>query len=270
MWLTRRSKAWVGGAVVTCLLTPVALAAGTTEDAAQGLPPVVDLGGAGEEAASPAAPSPSREALADLLQQLEALQTALRNLRGQVEVQGNEIERLKARQRELLADLDRRVSELERRAGTAPAVPVAAPADAAVVPAAPVTVTSAQEQQDYDAAFGLLKQGFYDRAAKGFHDFIVKYPQSALRDNAQYWQGQAYYVVRNFHQALDEFAKVAGAHPKSEKAPDALLKIGYSYYELGDWAKARENLNQVISRYPGTAAAKSAEQRIAKMKKEGR
>lgn len=251
--------------MATCLLMPVALAAGTTEDTPRGLPPVVELG-VGE---APAAPSPSREALADLLQQLDALQTALRNLRGQVEVQTNEIERLKARQRELLADLDRRVSELERRAGAAPAAPVAASAEAAVVPAPAATATSAQEQQDYDAAFGLMKQGFYDRAAKGFHDFIVKYPQSALRDNAQYWLGEAYYVVRNFRQALAEFAKVAGDHPKSEKAPDALMKIGYSYYELGDWVKARENLNQVITRYPGTSAAKSAELRIAKMKKEG-
>lgn len=251
--------------MVTCLLMPAALAAGTTEDTPRGLPPVVDLG-AGE--AAPAVPSPTREALADLLQQLDALQREVRKLRGQVEVQANEIERLKARQRDVLADLDRRVSELEHRTAAPAATPVA-PAGAAVVPATAATAVSAQEQQDYDAAFGLLKQGFYERAAKGFQDFIVKYPQSALRDNAQYWLGQAYYVVRNFRQALDEFAKVAGDNPKHEKAPDALLKIGYCYYELGDWAKASKNLNQVITRYPGTSAAGSAALRIAKMKKEG-
>jgi tol-pal system protein YbgF len=248
--------------MATWLLMPAAFAAGTTEDAPTGLPPVVELG-VGE---APATPSPSREAVADLLQQLDALQTALRSLRGQVEIQANEIERLKARQRELLADLDRRVSELEHHAGAAPAG--AAPAEAAV-PAPAATATSAQEQQDYDAAFGLMKQGYYDRAAKGFHEFLVKYPQSALHDNAEYWLGEAYYVVRKFRPALDEFVKVAGDHPKSEKAPDALLKIGYSYYELGNWAKARENLNLVIARYPGTPAAKSAGLRIAKMKKEG-
>jgi TolA-binding protein len=52
--------------------------------------------------------------------------------------------------------------------------------------------------------------------------------------------------------------------------PDAMLKTGYSHYDLGEWAKARESLNQVIARYPGTPAAKSAEQRLAKMKKEKR
>lgn len=249
--------------MASCLLTPVALVAGTTEDTHPGLPPVVELGTGEAPAAS------SHEALADLLQQLDALQSALRNLRGQVEVQANEIERLKGRQREALADFDRRVSELERRASGAPAAPVASSAEAPVVLAPAATATSAQEQKDYDAAFGLMKQGNYDRAAKGFHEFIVKYPQSSLRDNAHYWLGEAYYVARNYHQSLDEFSKVAGDNSKSEKAPDALLKIGYSYYELGNWAKARENLNHVITRYPRTSTAKSAELRIAKMKKEG-
>jgi len=256
MRLPRRFSAWVGGALLTVLLTPAAPVAGAPEGSRPGLPPVVELGVGG----TPASSSPSREALTDLLQQLETLQTEVRNLRGQVEVQANEIERLKARQRELLADIDRRVSELERR-GTAAPAPVA-PGSAAA--------SSAQEQQDYDAAFNLMKQGFYERAAKGFRDFIAKYPQSALRDNARYWLGKAYYAARNFRQALEEFGKLMSDHPKSPKVPDAMLETGYSHYELGEWTKARASLNQVMARYPGTPAAKSAEQRLAKMKKEKR
>jgi tol-pal system protein YbgF len=214
------------------------------------------------------APDPSRETLADLLLQVDTMQNELRKLRGQVEVQANEIERLKTRQRELIADIDRRVQELERRRGAAAPIE-ATTAGSASAPAPTVNAANAvQEQQDYDAAFGLLKQGFYERAAKGFRDFIAKYPQSNLRDNAQYWLGESYYVVRNFRQAAEEFSKVVKDHPKSPKAPDAMLKSGYSHYELGEWAKARESLSQVTALYPGTTAAKSAEQRLAKMKKE--
>ena len=263
MRLPRRFSAWGGGALLTVLLTPAAPVAGAAEGSRPNLPPVVELGVGG----TPASPAPSREALADLLQQLETLQTEVRNLRGQVEVQANEIERLKARQRELLADIDRRVSELERR-GTAAPSPEASTAPVAPGSAAPAS--SAQEQQDYDAAFNLMKQGFYERAAKGFREFIAKYPQSALRDNARYWLGEAYYVARHFRQALEEFGKLMSDHPKSPKVPDAMLKTGYCHYELGEWTKARESLNQVMARYPGTPAAKSAEQRLAKMKKEKR
>lgn len=254
MQSSRRFSAWAGGTWVTGLLAAMALAVSAAD-----LPPVVELG----VGPSPAAPSASHEALADLLQQLETLQAEVRNLRGQVEVQGNEIERLKSRQRELLADIDRRVSEIEHRG--AGASTEASQASAAPAPSA---ADSAAEQQAYDAAFTLMKQGFYERAAKGFRDFIAKYPQSVWIDNAHYWQGEAYYVARNYRQSLEAFGKVVSNYPKSPKAPDAALKIGYSHYELSEWAKARESLNQVIARYPNTPAAKAAEQRLAKMKKE--
>jgi tol-pal system protein YbgF len=251
--LAPRLNMWIAAALLAAVFTSPAQAA----QEARGLPPVVELG-AGATAASP---SPTREALADLLQQLDALQTQVRNLRGKIEVQDNEIERLKARQRELFSDIDKRISDLERR--------TAAPAPAVATAAAASTPTT-QEQQDYDAAFNLLKQGAYEQAAKGFRDFIGKYPGSTLRGNAQYWLGQSYYVTRHFRQARDEFAKVGQDGVDAEKASDALLKTGYCSYELGEWARAREALTQVMARYPGSAAAKAAEQRLMRMKKEGK
>lgn len=259
----RRYGVWAAGVWVVTLAAP-GWAAEASSDG-RSLPPVVELGVGGAPATAP-----SREALADLLQQLESLQTELRRLRGQVELQSNEIERLKARQRDLLADIDRRVSELERRPAAAAGSEVPPATEITTSSTAAGVASSAQEQQAYEAAFNLMKQGHYDRATKGFRDFIAKYPQSALRDNAQYWLGEAYYVVRDFRKALTEFTRLMDEHPKSLKVPDALLKIGYSHYELGDRAKARDALNQVIARYPGQPAAKSAEQRLAKMKKEGR
>ena len=256
---------WAGAALIAGLLTPMVYAAGPAGGERSKLPPVIELGEAsGSSAAS--APAPAREALTDLLQQLETLQTEVRNLRGQVEIQANEIERLKSRQRELSADIDKRVHDLEQRGGTIAAATTPAPEAAA--PAVATSVTP-QEQQDYDTAINFLKKGSYDRATKGFRDFMTKYPQSALRDNARYWLGETYYVMRNFRQAQEEFTKVIKDNPKNPKAADVLLKIGYSYYELGDWAKARANLTQVTALYAGTTAAKSAEQRLAKMKKEG-
>ncbi len=225
--------------------------------------------GAAEKTAAPA-DSARREALADMFLQLEQAQAELRELRGKVEVQAHEIEALKARNRDLIADIDRRLGELERR-GAAPAegaareTTVGAPPPADTAPA-----NLAQEQQEYDAAFALLKQGQYERASKRFRDFIRAHPKSPLADNAQYWVGESAYVVRNFKQALSEFSKVLQSHPDSPKAPDAMLKVGYCYYELTDWAKARETLSQVVTRFPNTPVARSAEQRLAKMKKEGR
>ncbi|OGI49056.1 MAG: tol-pal system protein YbgF [Candidatus Muproteobacteria bacterium RBG_16_65_34] len=209
--------------------------------------------------------------MVEMMLQLEAMQTEQRRLRGELEVQTHELDKLKTRERELIADIDRRLRELEQRTGAAPAPAASAepaPARAGTPKTAPAA--SASEQQQYDAAFNLMKQGLYERSVKAFREFIGARPQSALAGNAQYWIGEAYYVLRDFKQAIEEFTKVLNDYSDSAKVPDALLKIGYTQYELGAHDKAREALNQVIARYPNTTVAKSAEQRLAKMKKEGR
>jgi tol-pal system protein YbgF len=185
-------------------------------------------------------------------------------LRNTVEVQGHELEQLKGRQRALYDDLDKRLRDAERRGSVT--APVAS-ASAAAALSAPRATTAAQ-QQEYDAAFDLMKQGLYDRAVKAFRAFLAKYPDSGLVDNAQYWIAEGNYVLRNYKLALEEFTKVVNA-PQNPKAPDALLKIGYVHYELGAYDKARKALGEVQERYPGSSVAKLAAVRLDKMKKEG-
>jgi len=210
-----------------------------------------------------------RNTLVDLTLELDALKAEIRSLRGQLEVQAHDIKRMQERDREVSEDFDRRLRELERGGGSAArpaaAVPAGPPAAASSASKA-AAANPATEQQEYDAAFALIKQGYYDRAGKAFQQFITRYPNSTLADNAQYWIGETYYVVRNFRGAIDEYNKVVERYPSSDKAPDALLKIGYSQYELGQIDKARVTLSQVIARYPNTGVAKSAQLRLSKMK----
>ena len=232
----------------------------------------------------------SRQSAMELLEQLEALQTEVRQLRNTVELQTNELERIKAAQRDLLVDIDQRLTALERGAGqvaTAPApsassapppgssasapatTPGASPPPVAAVAPPVRTPATAQERREYDAAFSLLKQGLYTRASDAFRAFTQKYPNSTLAGNSQYWTAEANYVVRNFGVALDEFNRVVTNYPESAKVPDALLKVGYSYYELKNFDKACQTLNDVVTRYPNTTVARLAEIRLAKMKEEG-
>ena len=232
----------------------------------------------------------SRETMVDLLVQLETLQTELRQLRNQVDLQTHEVDRLRKRLQALVRDLDRRLTDLEKRktmaappaAHAAPSVTrqqapsagsstgqVSTERGSPIIAAKPTPTTSgSQEQKDYDTAFILLKQGYYERAADAFRGFIVKHPRSRLAGNAQYWVGEAHYVVRNFKLALEEFSKVERQYPNSTKVPDALLKIGYCYYELKVWEKARMALTNVVNRYPNTAVAKSAQGYLARLQKE--
>ncbi len=218
-------------------------------------------------------PLAARDSAVDMLQQLDELQNELKELRNAVEVQAHELTQLKSRQRDLLEDLDRRVRDLEGRAPRADAAAPAAAGDGAPrVPAAPLVLkpASVQQRKEYDAAFDLMKQGHYEKAIKGFREFVAKYPDVSLSDNAQYWIAEGTYVQRQYRPALDEFAKVLSLYPGSPKAPDALLKIGFAHYELGDYPRARKALSDVIARYPESAGARLAQARLDKMKGEGR
>jgi tol-pal system protein YbgF len=252
-------------------------------DRRSGKPPVVS----GSAGSGSTAETAMRQSMLDLQQQFDQLQTEQRQLRDTVEVQAHEMEQLKTRQRDLLSDIDRRMRDLERRgtgeagmgavpeAGAVPPSPGSAVSLPAVVPAAAgsgqVNVPpNATQQQEYEAAFDLMKQGNYERAIKSFRTFIAKHPDSTLADNAQYWVAEANYVLRNYKLALEEFSKVLAQYPRSTKAPDSLLKIGYVHYETAAYDKARTTLNDVMARYPNTTAARLAVTRLEKMKKEGK
>lgn len=123
----------------------------------------------------------------------------------------------------------------------------------------------AGEQAAYQQAFELLKTGGYNQARAAFNDFVVRFPNSAYADNAQYWLGETYYVERQFAPAIAEYEKLVQNYPQSQKLSHALLKIGYSYSELGQIDKARAALQELKSRYPGTAAARLAEERLQRI-----
>jgi tol-pal system protein YbgF len=107
-------------------------------------------------------------------------------------------------------------------------------------------------------------------AINAFRQFLEAYPDGPFSDNAQYWLGEAYYVSRDFPNALAEFRKVIERHPDSQKVPDAMLKIGYTQYELRQWDVARRMLTDVSQRAPGTTVARLAQQRLDRMRQEGR
>ncbi len=245
------------------------------------------------------------QGLADLLTRIQRLQEDVQKLRGDLEVQGNDINGIKQRQRDLYLDLDRRLQKLETAAASmtnpsastaAPSLPAqsgsvspaagSAPVAAGVTPAMPSTTqptapgttspmstppaaNPGQEQVDYQKAFDLLKGGHYDDAIAGFKEVLKNYPNGNLADNAQYWIGEAHFAARRFSEAADEFGKVIHDYPQSPKVPDAMLKLGFSYYELAAWGKARDTLEQLKGRYPQSTAAQLADRRLQKMKSEG-
>jgi tol-pal system protein YbgF len=121
------------------------------------------------------------------------------------------------------------------------------------------------QQRDYDKAYAAYMAHRYDEALALFKDFLQRYPQHHLADNAQYWVGEIYYDIENYPNAILAFKEVVTRYGKENKAPDALLKIGYAYVALDDPSNARIFLKRVIKNYPFSEAEAKARAKLKEL-----
>ena len=204
----------------------------------------------------------ANQGLVPMQQQIEAARSELRALRGQIEEARHELETLRQQQRDLYADLDRRLLLLEN--GAVPVQPGAAG------PASEEQIRAEDETAVYGDAFAALKAGRYEDAARGFQLYLAKYPDGPRADNATYWLGESLYVQKDYTAALRAFQDVLEKFPDSAKSADAMLKVGFSQYELKAFRNARATLEKVVAGYPGTDADRLARERLARMDVERR
>lgn len=221
----------------------------------------------------------NNSALLDMLELLESLKVEVSTLRGQIEVQTHTIDQLKQRQRDLYTDVDSRLQRVESSSSITEASQPETTSETETAMTGEESVaaadTSNEEEKEpvdptkaeavYQKAFKLLKQSQYDQALIAFKAFLKDYPDSGFSDNAQYWLGEANYVTQKYEFAINEYQALCNNYPDSKKVSHALLKIGYSYAELGNNADAEKTLKEVKVQYPGTTAARLADERLRKI-----
>lgn len=227
------------------------------------------------------------QSLLEMLERLDALQQEVQLLRGQVEEQQHTITGLKERQRELYLDIDRRMSRIEREGVSGAPLPNA---DNAASNGQPLTVSPAaaqgvnsgatatadndqqqiqQEREAYQQAFDMLRELRYAQATEAFRNFLKQYPDGRYAHIAQYWLGEAGYAQRDFRQAITDYDTLLKNYPKSPKLAEALLKMGYSHYELKEAGKARDVLQQLVEKYPDSTEAGQARNLLKRINKNG-
>ncbi len=242
--------------------------------------------------------------LIETVNRLDDLQAEIKEVRGDVEGIGFKVESATKRNKSFFIDTDRRLNNLEvigKRAAepiTTGKTQTVKPIKAKVQSESKVLIVktktnektppvknisdqpkvvinkqlsevSADERKDYMAAFNYLKQGRYQKSLIAFSEFLDKHPNGRYADNAQYWLAESNYVSRFFDQAIIEFKKVITLYPSSPKVADARLKLGYSYYERGMWAKAKNSFETLIVDYPKTSIANLAKRRLKRIEREG-
>lgn len=119
----------------------------------------------------------------------------------------------------------------------------------------PLETNFASANDHYKYAFRLLNQTQYDKAAESFAGFIKKYPKDPLVGNAYYWQGETYYIRRDYVKAADSFRQGFEELPTGPKAPDNLLKLAMTLNALKRDKEACVVLTQVVAKFKTSSAA---------------
>lgn len=123
-----------------------------------------------------------------------------------------------------------------------------------------------QAKPAYDAAMSLVNAKKYDAALDALAAFLVKWPDHPYADHAMYWRGECYFARGDYARAADQFEGVVARFPAGAKVPDALLKLGISQQKLGNTPKAKECFDRLARDFPQSEAAR----RLAAMGAGGR
>ncbi|MSO84980.1 MAG: tol-pal system protein YbgF [Rhodospirillales bacterium] len=120
---------------------------------------------------------------------------------------------------------------------------------------APGILPPGPAKDQYDFAFGLLRQANYDQAELALAEFVNTHPENPLAGNARYWLGETHYVRGNHQKAAEVFAENYKLDPKGAKAPDTLLKLGMSLATLDKGSQACVTYGELRKKFPDAPQA---------------
>lgn len=183
--------------------------------------------------------------------ELRAIEDRLRELSAGTTAAGAEVSRLRTQ----LAAAEDAIRKLQAELAARPTpAPPPAPEPAPREPAVRAPAADAL----FQTALATFRAREHGQAVLEFLEFLARYPKHPLAASAQYWIGEAYFLQRDYRQALVEYQKVF-EHPGADGvAPDALLRIGLCYERLREPGRAAETWERLVREHPSSEAAAEA------------
>jgi len=122
-------------------------------------------------------------------------------------------------------------------------------------PPSPGGLPRSSPSEQYNHAYGLLKQADYPAAEEAFRNFVSQHPGDSLAGSAQYWLGETFYARGKYADAATAFAEGYKRYPKGTKAADDLLKLAMSLARANQKQNACVALAQLDRDFPHPGAA---------------
>ena len=110
----------------------------------------------------------------------------------------------------------------------------------------------------YRTAYYDVIKGNYEMAIKGLEEYLKRYPQTSLSDNALYWIGECYYTQKDYAKAQESYERLLKDYLQSENIAASKLKLGMCLFNQKSKTKAKQYFQDVAKNYPGTEEANQA------------
>jgi len=105
-------------------------------------------------------------------------------------------------------------------------------------------------KEQYEFAVGFMKIGDYETAEVALKEFINKNKDHDLAGSAQYWYGETFRIRQLYSDAATAYLDGYQNYPKSQKAPDNLLKLGITMVQLGEKDQGCKMIIGLKKEYP--------------------
>jgi tol-pal system protein YbgF len=233
------------------------------------------------EVVEPAQPVPD---LGPMMRRVDELEASVTRLTGQMEELGHRIDQLVTQtermQKQMEFDAAQRANAQIAAApppadqlasvappdanaaaplpGSAPPAPTT-PGVLGQIPAGttlPTPAPAADPKRDFDNAMNLLSRAQYDDASDAFRKFAADNPEDERASAALYWTGDiAYSAKKDYTSAARDFAELLKRYPAAPRAPDSMLKLGLSLFQLGQKNEGCAALAALPAKYPQASPA---------------
>jgi TolA-binding protein len=198
----------------------------------------------------------ARRSGADLGVTLQQLQGEFAKVKGDLEVEQHRLGEVEKGLAELKAGVDGRFAAM-RGAGALDAFE------------ARRRIGELPKADDRAAVFALAqkldKEGEAGVAREVYEEVVRRWPQDPRAADAGFRAGELLTEQKRHREALLAFGRVAEDHPRSERAPDAMLGAANAMLGLDMKAEAKAVLTQLVQKYPRSGAAARAKQKLAEL-----
>ncbi len=103
-----------------------------------------------------------------------------------------------------------------------------------------------------------FRRANYQEAENTFAEYLRRWPKSPRGDEAYFWRGLTRIRLGWFPLARVSLSRLVRDYPKSRYRTMALLQIGHSYYNQGNFMESMAAYNRVLAQNPSSEEAREA------------